>query len=48
MKRDNADIEILWKMFQHLWNNELTEFHKINYEWPENLKKIVKALQGRK
>lgn len=47
VKQGNVELEKIWSIYNHLWNNDVTGFFKaINYEWSNNVAELMFELKG--
>ncbi|KAG4068048.1 hypothetical protein HA402_011381 [Bradysia odoriphaga] len=48
IKTGNVELEKIWNIFNHLWDNDLNAFFKaINFEWSANVGRIMSQLKDK-
>lgn len=47
IKQKDAELEKIWLVYNHLWNNDMPGFFKaISYEWSTNVAELMFELKG--
>lgn len=48
VKTGNVELGKIWSIFNHLWDNDVSEFFKIiDFEWSTNVAKLMAQLKGK-
>lgn len=49
IKNGNVELEKIWNIFNHLWDNDVSTFFKvIDYEWSTNVAQLMSQLKGKR